>query len=139
MNRRKIIVRLSAGLVFAAVPVLGQSTRASLDEGAAGTSQALRTRYAQAIQSAIRANWLAPADLPEVACKVRITQARGGVVEDAVVEPDCPYSEAGQRSVIAAVRRAGPLPYKGFEGVFQRTLIFTFMPSPVQETDREPH
>lgn len=130
MNRKKIIACVLVGSAFAVAPVFGQSTRGSSNGAGDGVTQALRARYAQAIQTAVRANWLSPADLSKAACKVRITQAPGGMVEDVKVEPDCPYDEAGRRSVIAAVRRAEPLPYKGFESVFQRTLIFTFMPLP---------
>ena len=34
--------------------------------------------------------------------------------------------DAGRRSVEAAILRAQPLPYRGFESVFQRTLNFNF-------------
>ena len=50
---------------------------------------------------------------------------RGGVME-AKVAPGCPYDEAGQRSIEAAVLSAQPLPYRGFESVFQRNLTFVF-------------
>ena len=42
------------------------------------------------------------------------------------VDPSCPYDEAGRRSVEAAVLKAQPLPYQGFESVFNRTLILNF-------------
>ncbi|TWR29546.1 protein TolA, partial [Xanthomonas vasicola] len=44
----------------------------------------------------------------------------------AKVAPGCPYDEAGQRSIEAAVLSAQPLPYRGFESVFQRNLTFVF-------------
>jgi colicin import membrane protein len=46
----------------------------------------------------------------------------------AKVDSSCPYDEAGRRSVENAVLRAQPLPYQGFESVFQRDLTFTFRP-----------
>ena len=36
------------------------------------------------------------------------------------------YCRSGRRSVEAAVLRAQPLPYRGFESVFQRNLNFNF-------------
>jgi hypothetical protein len=40
-------------------------------------------------------------------------------------QPELPYDEAGKRSIEAAVLNAQPLPYRGFESVFARTLNFT--------------
>ena len=59
-------------------------------------------------------------------CRVRITQIPGGEVIDASVDPSCPYDERGRRSIEAAVLKAQPLPYAGFESVFRRTLILNF-------------
>ncbi|MEO6364766.1 MAG: protein TolA, partial [Luteimonas sp.] len=39
-----------------------------------------------------------------------------------------PYDAIGRRSVEAAVLKAQPLPYAGFEEVFNRTLILSFDP-----------
>jgi colicin import membrane protein len=47
-------------------------------------------------------------------------------VIDAEVAPSCPYDELGRRSVEAAVLKAQPLPYAGFEAVFSRTLNLNF-------------
>jgi len=47
-------------------------------------------------------------------------------VNSAKVSPDCPFDEAGRRSIEAAVLNAQPLPYRGFETVFQRTINFNF-------------
>ena len=46
----------------------------------------------------------------------------------AKVDSSCPYDDAGKRSIENAVLRAQPLPYKGFEKVFQREVTFTFRP-----------
>jgi colicin import membrane protein len=59
-------------------------------------------------------------------CKVEVTQLPGGEVISADVQPGCAMDPAGQRSLEAAVLRAQPLPYRGFEPVFNRRLIFTF-------------
>jgi colicin import membrane protein len=45
---------------------------------------------------------------------------------DVTVSPSCPYDELGRRSVEAAVLKAQPLPYAGFEQVFQRNLTLNF-------------
>jgi colicin import membrane protein len=50
----------------------------------------------------------------------------GGTVIDAKVDPSCPYDELGRRSIEAAVLKAQPLPYAGFEPVFNRTLKLNF-------------
>ena len=50
----------------------------------------------------------------------------GGEVVEVSFTSGCPYDEAGRRSVEAAILRAQPLPYRGYESVFQRTLNFNF-------------
>jgi colicin import membrane protein len=42
------------------------------------------------------------------------------------VSPSCPYDALGKRSVEAAVLKAQPLPYAGFESVFSRELKLNF-------------
>ena len=88
----------------------------------------LRDQYLAAIQNAVTPNWLRPDNMPNVPCKVNIVQLPGGDVMSAKADPSCPYDEAGRRSIENAVLRAQPLPYKGFESVFSRTLTFTFRP-----------
>ena len=39
----------------------------------------------------------------------------------------CPFDELGRRSLEAAVRKASPLPYAGFETVFNRNLDLNFV------------
>jgi len=66
--------------------------------------------------------------MPNASCVVHIIQLPGGQVMSAKVDSSCPYDEAGRRSIENAVLRAQPLPYQGFESVFQRNLDFTFRP-----------
>ena len=61
-----------------------------------------------------------------VRCTVRIVQIVGGEVLSATVLPSCRADEATKRSMEAAVLRAQPLPYRGFEKVFQRQIDFNF-------------
>lgn len=87
----------------------------------------LKGRYAAALQEAIRAKWTRPESIPPGAlCRLVIRQLPGGEVVDAQVSSPCVYDEQGRRSVEAAVLKAQPLPYAGFEDVFQRTLILNF-------------
>jgi colicin import membrane protein len=95
--------------------------------GTGGTDDSLLGRYQLAIQQAVERNWIRPETIrPGVPCVIRIVQIPGGEVISANVDPSCPYDELGRRSVEAAVLRAQPLPYAGFESVFRRELRFTF-------------
>jgi colicin import membrane protein len=95
--------------------------------GQGGTSADLTAKYAAAIQQAVLNQWIRPDSIPRgQRCRLTIRQLPGGEVMDVEFAPGCPYDEAGKRSVEAAVRRAQPLPYRGFESVFQRNLNFNF-------------
>jgi colicin import membrane protein len=111
----------------AAASSAATSPTSSGQPGQGGTSDDLAARYAAAIQAAVSNQWIRPDSVPlGQRCRVVIRQLPGGEVIDAKVDPSCPYDEAGRRSVEAAVLRAQPLPYRGFEQVFSRTLNFTF-------------
>lgn len=95
--------------------------------GNEGTDTDLSSQYGLAIQEAIRRNWTRPETVPlGVVCRIDIVQIPGGEVISAEVDPSCPYDELGQRSVEAAVLKAAPLPYVGFESVFNRDLSLRF-------------
>ncbi len=95
--------------------------------GTGGTDESLLGQYQLAIQQAVERNWLRPETIrPGVACKIRIRQIVGGEVIAVSVDPSCPFDELGRRSVEAAVLKAQPLPYSGFESVFRPDLLFTF-------------
>ncbi|MBV8156291.1 MAG: cell envelope integrity protein TolA [Dyella sp.] len=93
-----------------------------------GPDAGLLAQYLAAIQNAVTQNWLRPDNMPNTPCVVHIVQLPGGDVMSAKVDSSCPYDEAGKRSIENAVLRAQPLPYKGFETVFQRQIDFTFRP-----------
>ncbi|QWP78701.1 TonB C-terminal domain-containing protein [Lysobacter sp. K5869] len=103
------------------------ATSAPAPAGNQGADTGLLARYQAALQSAIKAKWTRPDSVPlGAACKLNIRQLPGGqVIAVEVIEP-CAYDEAGRRSVEAAVLKAQPLPYAGFESVFQRTLNLNF-------------
>ncbi|WP_242110643.1 cell envelope integrity protein TolA [Luteimonas aquatica] len=95
--------------------------------GPQGVDNALLGRYKSALQEAILRNWTRPDNVPlGQRCRIVIRQLPGGEVIDAKADPSCPYDELGRRSVEAAVLKAQPLPYAGFESVFSRTLNLTF-------------
>ena len=71
--------------------------------------------------------WIRPDTIPVgQKCRLTIRQLPGGEVVEVSFTSGCPYDEAGRRSVEAAILRAQPLPYRGYESVFQRTLNFNF-------------
>lgn len=95
--------------------------------GQGGTSDDLAAKYAAAIQQAVLNQWVRPDSIPRgQRCRLTIRQLPGGEVASVEFAAGCPYDEAGKRSVEAAVLRAQPLPYRGFETVFQRNLNFNF-------------
>lgn len=100
---------------------------AATPAGNNGVDAGLAARYAAALQSAIVAKWIRPDSIPEGAvCRLVIRQLPGGEVMDVDVSSPCAYDEAGRNSIEKAVLKAEPLPYAGFEAVFQRTLILNF-------------
>ena len=95
--------------------------------GNGGTDADLRGRYAAAIQEAVLRQWTRPESVPVgTRCRVVITQLPGGEVMSATVQPGCAMDAAGQDSVERAVLKAQPLPYRGYESVFARTLTLNF-------------
>lgn len=102
-------------------------TSTSQPAGNAGADANLKGEYAAAIQRAVLSQWIRPDSVPlGQRCTLSIRQLPGGEVVEAKVGANCPYDDAGKRSIEAAVLRAQPLPYRGFESVFQRNLTFNF-------------
>ena len=106
------------------------AARADADAGAAGNNgvdAGLQARYAAALQAAIVAKWTRPDSIPLGGlCRLIIRQLTGGEVVDVQVSSPCAYDEQGRRSIEAAVLKAQPLPYQGFEAVFNRNLTLNF-------------
>ncbi len=97
--------------------------------GNEGDSEELLAQYAMALAQVIERNWTRPDTVPLGSeCRISIIQAPGGDVVGARVDPSCPYDEIGRRSLEAAVMRASPLPYEGFEEVFVPQLNLRFTP-----------
>lgn len=93
----------------------------------AGQLATLSEQYASAIQQQVTNNWLRPPTAqPGLRCTISIVQIPGGEVISAAIRGRCNGDEATRRSLIAAVERAGSLPYRGFEEVFEREIDFNF-------------
>jgi colicin import membrane protein len=87
--------------------------------GNAGDKAGLLAKYKKAINETVQLNWHHDSDrVPErTHCIVQFKQLPGGEVFE-VSFPDCPFDAAARDSVEAALKRT-PLPYAGFETVFQ--------------------
>lgn len=93
----------------------------------AGQLADLRGQYIGAIQAQVTNNWLRPPTAqPGLRCRLGVVQIPGGEIISATIVGTCNADEATRRSIIAAVERAGTLPYRGFEDVFEREIEFTF-------------
>jgi colicin import membrane protein len=93
----------------------------------AGQIATMGDKYYAAIQSQVTNNWFRPPTArPGLRCRLKIVQIPGGEVISAAISGKCNADEATRRSLIAAVERAGSLPYRGFEDVFEREIDFIF-------------
>lgn len=101
--------------------------RQMADEFRTGQMATLGQEYELAIQAQVTNNWLRPPTARSgLRCKLKIVQIPGGEVIAASISGACNADEATRRSLTAAVERAGSLPYRGFEDVFDREIEFTF-------------
>jgi len=83
--------------------------------------------YYSAIQAQVTNNWFRPPTARSgLRCRLKIVQIPGGEVISAAIAGKCNADEATRRSLVAAVERAGLLPYRGFEEVFEREIDFIF-------------
>ena len=95
--------------------------------GAGGQDNDLAARYAAAIQSAVTNNWNRPDSAAAgLRCSVNIVQIPGGDVISVTVGTPCNADQVTRNSIEQAVRKAAPLPYQGYEKVFQRSIKFNF-------------
>jgi colicin import membrane protein len=98
------------------------STRAGSD-----VANDLLSQYAGLIQEVVTNNWRRPRNTPAgIRCTLRVRQIPGGEVIGVTVGSPCNADPAIQQSIIEAVESASPLPYMGFEAVFQSSLNFNF-------------
>jgi len=101
----------------AATPVTGNN----------GPDNSLAAQYYAAIQNAVTNNWLRPdTTQPGIRCTVHIVQIPGGDVIGAQISGPCNADPMTRTSIEQAVKRAAPLPYKGYESVFARDINLNF-------------
>ena len=99
------------------------------EAGLTGTSEdnSLLAQYQSAIQATIEARSQLSRSLRQgVICWVRVTQLPGGEVMSVVPLPKCNASAQERAELIDGVMRASPLPYSGFETVFDRLVDVPF-------------
>ena len=95
--------------------------------GTNGHDDSLQAQYFAAIQNAVTNNWLRPDNTQSgLRCMLRIVQIPGGDVIGVQMLSPCNADPATRASIEQAVKRAAPLPYKGYENVFQRQIDFNF-------------
>lgn len=94
----------------------------------AGQVATKRDEYIIAIQRLVTQNWLRPPTAQSgLNCRVDVVQIPGGEVISANISGRCNADPVTRRSIITAVERAGNLPYRGFEDVFEREISFYFI------------
>lgn len=120
------ISALVATVVMVLPPPPAWATDAAGTEVDASTNTELLRGYIHEIRVAISRNWLLPDSEPGFRCVVEIEQAPGGELVTAGIAEPCDATEPVRQSLLAAIRRAEPLPYAGFEPVFRRMLRLTF-------------
>jgi colicin import membrane protein len=112
--------RVAAGLPALAVMLLCAAVQAA---SPAAPMQA----YVEAVHAAIMRNWVQPPSTrPDLHCPLSIDQVDGGAVVQVSFGDDCNADAATRDALDRAVRKASPLPYAGFERVFQRRIHLVF-------------
>ncbi|MCX7043294.1 MAG: protein TolA [Gammaproteobacteria bacterium] len=98
--------------------------RPAADTGSGGKDKGLLAIYMAAMLQTADQNWN-HIGAPELTnCKVRFRQLRGGEIIN-VEFISCPYDEQGREFVDRALRKM-PMPYAGFETVFEPVVVLTF-------------
>lgn len=130
---RSILMRLTVVAVVLAAPVWAASSAAhpgtSTKAPDVGSPEwkALQAEYGEAIRARVLSHWrMPPSVVGNGRCTVEIRQVPGGNVVSAWADEDCPFDEIGRQSLEAAVINAQPMPYRGYEAVFSRSLRMTF-------------
>lgn len=87
----------------------------------------LRGEYYGLIRQVVEQNWRRPINTPPgVRCLLRVRQIPGGNVVGVTIGSPCIADPMIQQSIVDAVERASPLPYEGFESVFQSAIELEF-------------
>ena len=107
-----------------ATPKPGPEPRPQAPSGSEGRDSDLRARYLAAINATARENWNTRLAPELTSCRIRFQQIPGGEVIN-VEFMDCPYDAQGRESVERALLKT-PMPYSGFESVFESKINLTF-------------
>jgi len=103
---------------------------ASPPPGVSDGDTSLRAQWISAMVAKIEREWIRPDSIhPGSVCPIRIRMLAGGEVVSTDIQPACLYDEAAKRSVQAAVLKASPLPWAGYEAVAVRDFVVRFQPS----------
>jgi colicin import membrane protein len=87
----------------------------------------LMAQYQSLMISRIEEAWLRPLDAkPGIRCRLHVVQIPGGEVISVAVAGVCNVDESIKRTILEAPMLASPLPYEGFQSVFQRDLYLNF-------------
>ncbi len=104
-----------------------QQPVATRPQGNPNSRSSNQAAYIVALQDAILRQWTRPESVRlDDFCQVLIRQIPGGEVVSVEITPSCPYDALGRRSVEAAILKASPLPYAGFEEDFIRDPVLKF-------------
>jgi colicin import membrane protein len=126
LDARKVAEAKAQRQAIAEADLMKQMAREQA-EFRAGRIATKGEEYIMAIQAQVTNNWLRPPTARSgLRCRLKIVQIPGGEVISAAISGTCAADEATRRSIVAAVERAGSLPYRGFEEVFQREIDFIF-------------
>ena len=101
------------------------------DQGLSGEVEdnSLLAQYRSAIEATIEQRSHLSRDLrPGFLCWVRVTQLPGGEIMDVTPQSKCNATEIERAELVEGIMRASPLPYSGFESVFDRLVDIPFQP-----------
>jgi len=105
-----------------------QSEIAAEERRLAAIDSGARAAYMFAIQQKIMRNWAQPPSAkPGLECDVRVRQLPTGDVQSATIV-SCNGDAAVERSIVAAVEKASPLPLPDDPSIFERNLMLVFKP-----------
>lgn len=127
--KRTLIITVLLAVVQASCAYQSESTAYNLTEQAEQKqpNKSKAEKYASKIQKRITKNWHRPSSAQfGLSCRLTIIQPPGGDIISAAITENCNGDEATRQSMIEAVERAGPLPYRGFEDVFCQVIDFVF-------------
>ena len=95
--------------------------------GGNGADTSLLAEYSTALRKVVTDNWNRPDTVqPGLRCSLHLIQLPGGTVMLAKAVSPCNADQITRTSIEQAVTKAQPLPYRGYESVFQREITFIF-------------